>query len=169
MNFDKNKSAQTDLFFRALPPLVIAFLLTFIATITYAQKEQDNNAQKEHDINKYTSEYEVALLPLFFEKEPPVGTAYFTEYWMKGAAEFINHQTIPTREKPYYFNFDKSKNVLIVADDSVNIRYFHGDEVIQFILLDSLNKTYKFEIIPGISQSFYLQPVLIPDSGFFAL
>ena len=166
MNFDKNKSAQTDLFFRALPPLVIAFLLTFIATITYAQKEQDNNAQKEHDINKYTSEYEVALLPLFFEKEPPVGTAYFTEYWMKGAAEFINHQTIPTREKPYYFNFDKSKNVLIVADDSVNIRYFHGDEVIQFILLDSLNKTYKFEIIPGISQSFYLQPVLIPESGF---
>ncbi len=105
-------------------------------------------------------------MPLFFEREPPVGTVYFTEYWMKGAAEFANHQTIPTREKPYYFNFDKMKNALIVADNSANVSYYHGDEVIEFILLDSMNKTYKFEIIPGISRSFYLQPVVTPDSGY---
>ena len=85
---------------------------------------------------------------------------------MKGAAEFSNHKTIPTREKPYYFNFDKMKNVLIVADNSANVSYYHGDSVIEFILLDSVNKTYKFKIIPGISRSFYLQPVTTPDSGY---
>jgi hypothetical protein len=158
MNFDKNKSNQNCLFFRQLPALVMFFLLIFITNITCAQKEQD--------INKYEDEHENQFLPFFFEREPPVGTVYFTEYWMKGAAEFANHQTIPTREKSYYFNFDKMKNVLIVADNSANISYYHGDEVIQFILLDSLNKTYKFEIIPAISRSFYLQPVFISDSGY---
>ena len=166
MNVDKNKSDQSSLFSRKLPALVMALLLSFGANSSRAQKEQDDNAQKERALNKYTSEYEAAILPLFFEKEPPVGTAYFTEYWMKGAAEFVNHQTIPTREKPYYFNFDKLKNVLIVTDDSLNVTYYHGDAVIQFILLDSLNKTYKFEIIPTISHAYYLQPVQTVNSGY---
>jgi hypothetical protein len=124
------------------------------------------NAQKEQDIERYTDEHANKILPFFFEKEPPAGTVYFTEYWMRGAAEFINHQTIPTRDKPYYFNFDKMKNVLIVADNSSNINYYHGDSVIQFILMDSLKKTYKFEVVPGISRSFFLQPVSITDSGY---
>ena len=166
MNVEKNKSNQSGLFVRQLPALVIILLMTFNANILSAQTEQDDKAQKEQALNKYTNEYEAAILPLFFEKEPPVGTAYFTEYWMKGAAEFVNHQTIPTREKPYYFNFDKLKNVLIVTDDSLNVRYYHGDSVIQFILLDSLNKTYKFEIIPTISHAYYLQPVLTVNSGY---
>jgi hypothetical protein len=158
MNVDKNKSDQICLFSRKLLVLIIAFPLSFFINITCAQKEQD--------INKYEDEHDNQLLPFFFEREPPVGTVYFTEYWMKGAAEFTNHQTIPTREKPYYFNFDKMKNVLIVADNSAKISYYHGDEVVQFILLDSLNKTYKFEIVPAISRSFYLQPVLISDTGY---
>lgn len=158
MNICKNELGQTSSFFRLLTAFIMFCLLTFNANITCAQTEQD--------LNKYSDEHENKLLPLFFEKEPPVGTVYFTEYWMKGAAEFINHKTIPTREKPYYFNFDKMKNVLIVADNSDKISYYRGDSVIQFILLDSLNKTYKFEIIPGISRSFYLQPVLTSDSGY---
>jgi hypothetical protein len=158
MSFDKKKSGLHNRFSRKLTTLVTIFLLTLSANITCAQKEQD--------INKYSDEHENKILPLFFEKEPPVGTAYFTEYWMKGAAEFTSHRTIPTREKPYYFNFDKMRNVLIVADNSEKISYYRGDSVIQFILLDSLNKTYKFEIIPGISRSFYLQPVVTPDSGY---
>ena len=158
MNIDKKKSGRHILFSRKLTALVTIFLLTFGANITCAQKEQD--------LYKYQDEHENKFLPFFFEREPPVGTVYFTEYWMKGAAEFANHQTIPTREKPYYFNFDKMKNVLIVADNSANVSYYHGDEVIEFILLDSMNKTYKFEIIPGISRSFYLQPVVTPDSGY---
>jgi hypothetical protein len=158
MNIYKHKSNQAKLFPGKFSSYLITTLMVLLMNIASAQKEQD--------IDKYSQEYENRLLPFFFEREPPVGTAYFTEYWMKGAAEFINHQTIPTREKPYYFNFDKLKNVLIVADDSVNISYYHGDAVIQFILLDSLNKTYKFEIIPTISHSFYLQPVLVPDSGY---
>jgi hypothetical protein len=158
MNIDKNKSGQSRLFSQQLPALVMVLLLIFIANITRAQKEQD--------IDRYTDEHENKFLPFFFEREPPVGTVYFTEYWMRGAAEFANHKTIPTREKPYYFNFDKMKNVLIVADNSEKISYYKGDSVIQFILLDSLNKTYKFEIVPGISRSFYLQPVLTPDSGY---
>ena len=97
VNINNIKSDQTSFISRQLPALVTIFLLIFSANITRAQKEQD--------LNKYSSEYENKLLPLFFEKEPPVGTAYFTEYWMKGAAEFVNHQTIPTREKPYYFQF----------------------------------------------------------------
>jgi hypothetical protein len=144
---------------RHLSVLVVALLLTVHVNNLFSQK-------KEEDIERYTDEHENKFLPFFFEREPPVGTAYFTEYWMRGAAEFINHQTIPTREKPYYFNFDKMKNVLIVADNSANISYYHGDSVIQFILMDSMNKTYKFEIIPGISRSFYLQPVLISDTGY---
>jgi hypothetical protein len=126
----------------------------------YAQKEQDVTPQKEQAINKYTSEYQAAQLPIFFEKEPPVGTLYFTEYWMRGAAEFTNHQTIPTKEKHCYFNFDKTKNILIVVDDSLHVNYYHGNEVSQFMLMDSSDKTYRFEIVPAISQTFYLQPVV---------
>ncbi|HET7001472.1 MAG TPA: hypothetical protein VFI33_09190, partial [Puia sp.] len=118
MNAYKNKSDSTGLFSHILPVFAVVFLLTFNLNIIYAQKDQD--------LNKYSDEHENKLLPLFFEKEPPVGTAYFTEYWMKGAAEFVNHQTIPTREKPYYFNFDKMKNVLIVVDNSDNISYYKG-------------------------------------------
>jgi hypothetical protein len=158
VNIGKNKSYQIPFFSRHFRAWLTVFLLTYYSNITCAQKDQD--------LNKYSDEHENKLLPLFFEKEPPVGTAYFTEYWMKGAAEFVNHQTIPTREKPYYFNFDKMRNVLIVADNSQKISYYRGDSIIQFILLDSLNKTYTFEIIPGISRSFYLQPVLAPDSGY---
>jgi len=148
---------------RHFPSSVIFSLLTFIVNITHAQQDI---GQKEQDIYKYQDEHENKFLPFFFDREPPVGTAYFTGYWMKGAAEFANHQTIPTREKPCFFNFDKMKNVLIVADNSANVSYYHGDEVIEFILLDSMNETYKFEIIPGISRSFYLQPVLTTDSGY---
>ncbi len=166
MNVDKNKSDRSSLFSLQIPALVVILLLTFCENNVHAQTDQDDNSEKERALNKYTNEYEAALLPLFFEKEPPVGTAYFTEYWMKGAAEFINHQTIPTREKPYYFNFDKLKNVLIVTDDSLNVSYYHGDVVRQFILLDSLNQTYKFEIVPTISRSFYLQPILAASSGY---
>jgi hypothetical protein len=158
MNINKNKSNLTSIFFGKFPVWVMILLQSFNPNVTCAQKEQD--------INRYTSEYEGAALPLFFERESPVGAAYFTEYWMRGAAEFITHQTIPTREKLYYFNFDKIKNVLIVVDDSLNIKRYHGDSVIRFILLDSLNKTYNFEIIPAISHSFYLQKVLIADSGY---
>ena len=157
------KLNQSGLFQERLSGWVMVTLLTLMLNSAFAQKEREianfsNSRNDDMHANKD--------LPLFFEKDRHVGTAYFTEYWMKGAAEFINHQTIPTREKPYYFNFDKLKNVLIVAEDSVNISYYRGDAVIQFILLDSLNKTYKFEIIPGISHSFYLQPVLVPDSGY---
>ena len=166
MNVDKNKSDQTGVFSSQLPTLVVIFLLTFSEHIVYAQSEQDISSQHASDINKYTSEYQAALLPLFFEKEPPEGTAYFTEYWMKGAAEFVNHQTIPTREKKCFFNFDKIKNALIVVDDSLNISYYHGNEVTQFILLDSQNETYKFEIVPSISHAYYLQPVLTMNSGY---
>ena len=158
MNIDKNNSVRHNLLSRKFMAMAAILLQTLSANITRAQKEQD--------IDRYTDEHENKILPFFFEREPPVGTAYFTEYWMKGAAEFTNHRTIPTREKPYYFNFDKMRNVLIVADNSENINYYRGDSVVQFILLDSLNKTYKFEIIPGISRSFYLQPVLTPDSGY---
>jgi hypothetical protein len=153
-----NKTGQPDLFFRPILTLLMILFLTFLLNITYAQKERD--------IEKYTDEHDNKFLPFFFEREPPVGTVYFTEYWMRGAAEFINHKTIPTRDKPYYFNFDKMKNVLIVANNAGEVSYYKGDSVIQFILLDSLNKTYKFEIIPGISRSLYLQPVLSADTGY---
>jgi hypothetical protein len=158
MNLNKNKTGQPGLFFRPVPTLTMIFFLSFILNFAYTQKEQD--------VEKYTDEHDNKFLPFFFERERPVGTVYFTEYWMKGAAEFINHKTIPTRDTPYYFNFDKMKNVLIVASNTGEISYYKGDSVIQFILLDSLNKTFKFEIIPGISRAFYLQPVLTQDSGY---
>jgi hypothetical protein len=156
------KSITDFLSFRQLRLFVMFSPLMFTAGMIRAQKEQAINGYSNSRNDETTSKD----LPFFFEREAPVGTVYFTEYWMKGAAEFSNHQTIPTREKAYYFNFDKMKNVLIVADNSANITYYRGDDVIQFILLDSFNKTYKFEIIPSISRSFYLQPVLTADSGY---
>src|SRR5579872_5921266 len=136
-----HKSNKTCLFRQLFPLFAIFFLPVFIVNITQAQQPQEIG-QKEQDLYRYQDEHENKFLPFFFEREPPVGTAYFTEYWMRGAAEFANHQTIPTREKPYYFNFDKMKNVLIVAENSGKISYYKGDSIIQFILLDSLNKTY---------------------------
>ncbi len=136
-----------------------------ILLMTIAFKKAD--AQVAKDLEAFASnEYQNVLLPLFFEKEPPVGSKYITGYWMKGAAELINHKTIPTKEKISFFNFDKSHNALLVADSTGKINLYHGDSVVQFILLDSMNKTYVFKIVPFISESFFLQPLTESNKGY---
>jgi hypothetical protein len=144
-------------------PSLLSVSLLVILTVSC----QNSVAQIAKDIESFESNSDNNLyLPLFFEKEPPVGSAYLTNYWMKGAAEFIDHKTIPTPGKMVYFNFDKRKNILIVSQSNNIINYYHSDSVTRFILLDSLSKTYVFKIVPSINESFFLQPLIESNNRY---
>jgi hypothetical protein len=152
-------SAPASGYLPSLLSVSLLVILTVSCTSSVAQTAKDiESFESNSDNNRY--------LPLFFAKEPPVGSAYFMRYWMKGAAEFIDHKTIPTRDKMVYFNFDKRKNILLVAEGNDKIKYYHSDSVTRFILLDSLSKTYVFKIVPAISESFFLQPLIESNNGY---
>jgi hypothetical protein len=132
-----------------------------------AQVQDPAKEEKAQRLNRYAAdESRRSQLPLFFEKEAAVGSPYFSESWMRGAAELSTHQVIPRQGESLYFNYDKLRIRLVVSDAYGNIRYYAPDSVVTFILVDSSNRYYTFEKISGISNSFFLETISKSEKGY---
>jgi hypothetical protein len=94
------------------------------------------------------------------------GSPYLSRGWMTGQAQLTPNQTIPKPGETLYFNYDKTKNTLISTDPSGQLTYYTVNLVNSFILTDSTGKTYKFELFPAVSNSFFLVDVLKSDKGY---
>jgi hypothetical protein len=104
-------------------------------------------------------------LPLFFEKENPVGSAYLSKYWMRGVAEFSNHRHVPAPYENVFFNFDKLNNILYVLEDLRKLTPYPIDSLLSFELSGN-DKDYSFEKVSWISNNYYLMPVIKSSKGY---
>jgi hypothetical protein len=94
------------------------------------------------------------------------GSPYLSRGWMTGQAQLTPNQTIPRPGETLYFNYDKSKNTLISTDLSGQLTYYTVNLVNSFVLADSTGKTYRFELYPPVSNSFFLVDVMKSDKGY---
>ncbi len=105
------------------------------------------------------------ILPLFFEKETPLGSSYLSKFWMRGTVEFANHTRIPTPDQNLFFNYDKVYNILYVLDNFKKIFSYPIDSISGF-QLEASDKEYSFEKVPLISNNFYLIPIIKSAKGY---
>jgi hypothetical protein len=94
------------------------------------------------------------------------GSPYLSRGWMTGKAQLTLNQTIPKPGEILYFNYDKTKNTLISSDLSGQLTYYTVNLVNSFELADSTGKTYRFELYPPVSNSFFLVDVLKSIKGY---
>jgi hypothetical protein len=94
------------------------------------------------------------------------GSPYLSPGWMTGKAQLTPNQTIPRPGETLYFNYDKTKNTLISSDLSGQLTYYTVNLVNSFELVDSSGKSYRFELFPAVSNSFFLVDVLKSDKGY---
>jgi hypothetical protein len=94
------------------------------------------------------------------------GSPYLSRGWMTGQAQLTPNQTIPRPGETLYFNYDKTKNTLITSDPTGQLTYYSVNLVNSFELADSTGKTYRFELLPAVSNSFFLVDVLKSDKGY---
>jgi hypothetical protein len=104
-------------------------------------------------------------LPLFFEKERPIGSAYLSKTWMRGKVEFSDHRVIPTPDQNIFFNFDKLNNILYVLEDLRKLDHYSMDSILRFELAAS-DKDYSFEKVSWISNNYYLMPIIKSTKGY---
>ncbi len=94
------------------------------------------------------------------------GSPYLSSGWMTGKAQLTPNQSIPRPGETLYFNYDKTTNTLIASDLSGQLTYYTVNLVNSFELVDSNGKAYRFELVPPISNSFFLVDVLKSDKGY---
>jgi hypothetical protein len=94
------------------------------------------------------------------------GSPYLSSGWMTGKAQLTPNQSIPGPGETLYFNYDKTTNTLISTDLSGQLTYYTVNLVNSFELVDSIGKSYRFELVPPISNSFFLVDVLKSDKGY---
>jgi hypothetical protein len=94
------------------------------------------------------------------------GSPYLSAAWMMGKAQLTVNQSIPRPGETLYFNYDKTSNTLITTDLSGQLTYYTPNLVNSFELVDSTGKVYRFELVPSISNSFFLVDVLKSDKGY---
>jgi hypothetical protein len=104
-------------------------------------------------------------LPLYFEKENPVGSSYLSNHWLIGTVEFSNHRRIQTKDQNLFFNFNKLKSILYVLDKSEMITSYPIDSISSIELTGDGND-YFFEKVPLISNNFYLTPIIKSAKGY---
>ncbi len=94
------------------------------------------------------------------------GSPYLSSGWMTGKAQLTPNQSIPRPGETLYFNYDKTTNTLIATDLSGQLTYYTVNLVNSFELADSTGKSYRFELMPSVSNSFFLVDVLKSDKGY---
>jgi hypothetical protein len=94
------------------------------------------------------------------------GSPYLSPSWMTGKAQLTLKQSIPNPNETLYFNYDKTNNTLIAADVSGQITFYTVNLVNSFELTDSSGKTYKFELFPVVSNSFFLVDMIKSNKGY---
>ena len=104
-------------------------------------------------------------MPVYFDKEENVGSAYLSPRWLLGVIEFSNHRKIPLPDHSLYCNFDKVNNIVYAITEDSKLTPYPIDSVSSFELVGN-NKDLRFEKIPWISSSYYLMPVITSALGY---
>ena len=127
----------------------------------------NNVMAQKNPLNELPSDLQSrnTLTPAFYEKENMVGSVYLSNRWMRGTVEFVNHKRLPAPGQFMVFNFDKIKNILYMLTDTSKVLAFPIDSV-SSIEMEGNSKTYSFQKISWISNSYYLMPVFTSNQGY---
>lgn len=153
-------------------PLILALLmLQIVSTNSNAQDTAKRlngyGIQNSENLGRYINDdTKRSQLPLFFQKEGPVGSPYLSNGWMRGVLELSTHQVIPPPHEVLWFNFDKVRSLVITANNEGKIKYYSIDSISHFALVDSNDRTYEFEKLPKISKSHFLMPLVKSANGY---
>jgi hypothetical protein len=136
----------------------IATCLCFFCVRTQAQ--QLELAQLPADANKA-----VVMVPVFTERESDVGSAFFSDKWIRGSIELANHKRIPEGNQTLLFNYNKINQLVYVINQSKKEWSYPIDSVCGFELMMN-SQIFSFEKVSWISDNFFLIPVYKSEKGY---
>ena len=141
----------------------IVFLLLVFSLNGFIQSVRGQH----QELNRVGSDAEhmTGQLPTFYAKDSVIGSPYLSSNWMIGVLEFSDHRKVPEKNQYLYFNYDKFNQRVIVMTKENLISFYPVDSVAGFALADG-DKIYSFEKISGISNHFFLEPVVISERGY---
>ncbi len=126
---------------------------------------QSNSVESNGSVLLYPDWQQHAQLTTFFQREDIVGSPYLSGKWMFGMAVLSSHRVIPEIHQPLLFNYDKTKNSLLVVNQFSKIIRYPADSVLSFELTDG-EGNYSFIKVPSISENFFLIPIIRSAKGY---